>query len=207
MAEKYLGNLYIVAAPSGGGKTSLVKALVDGLDEIVVSISHTTRDRRSGEVEGVDYFYVNEDEFNRMIHAHEFVEHARVFDHWYGTSKAQIEARLREGIDVVLDIDWQGAEQIKRLFKTAIGVFIIPPSLEVLRQRLQMRNRDSESIIEDRMRRAQDELSHYGSFDYLIINDNFSCALSELMAIVVANRLSIDRQVEKQRKLLSFLLS
>ena len=119
MSEKYIGNLYIVAAPSGGGKTSLVKALVDGLDDITVSISHTTRAKRPGETDGVDYFFVDADTFTQMIHANAFVEHAQVFGHLYGTSKAQIEERLIRGIDVVLDIDWQGAEQIKRIFETS----------------------------------------------------------------------------------------
>lgn len=207
MSKKYTGNLYIVAAPSGGGKTSLVKALVNEMDDIAISISHTTRAKRPGEVDGIDYFFVETEQFTQMIHANAFVEHAQVFGHLYGTSKAQIEDRLIRGIDVVLDIDWQGAEQIKRVFETAVGVFIIPPSLNVLKQRLEARSQDCEEVISSRMQRAQDELSHYGSFDYLIVNDDFSCAADELRSIVTANRLRMARQVEKQRKLLSFLLS
>lgn len=207
MSEKYIGNLYIVAAPSGGGKTSLVKALVNALDDIEVSISHTTRAKRPAEIDGVDYFFVDADKFTQMIHANAFVEHAQVFGHFYGTSKAQIEERLIRGIDVVLDIDWQGAEQIKRIFETAVGIFIIPPSLSALRERLEARSQDCDEVILERMHRAQDELSHYGSFDYLIVNDDFAFAADELKSIVTANRLRMARQVEKQRKLLSFLLS
>jgi guanylate kinase len=207
MSKKYVGNLYIVAAPSGGGKTSLVKALVTSMDNIAISISHTTRPSRPGETDGVDYFFVDLAEFTEMLHQHEFIEHAEVFGHFYGTSKSQIEERLHRGIDVVLDIDWQGAEQIKRIFENAVGVFIIPPSLDTLRERLKSRSQDNDDTIRFRMQRAQDELSHYGSFDYLIVNDEFSCALYELKSIVTANRLRMARQVEKQRQLLSFLLS
>ena len=206
MREKYTGNLYIVAAPSGGGTTSLVKALVDGMDDIVVSISHTTRPIRPGEVNGVDYFFVDVDEFIQMSQHHAFVEHARVFDNFYGTSKSQIEERLSSGIDIVLDIDWQGALQIKQVFESAVSVYIIPPSIDALKQRLENRSRDNQETIRARMARAQDELSHYGAFDYLIVNDDFKHAAYELQSIVVAHRLRMARQVEKQRKLLSFLL-
>lgn len=207
MSKKYIGNLYIVAAPSGGGKTSLVKALVESMDDIDVSVSHTTRAKRPGEAHGVDYFFIDQSEFMTMLHEHAFIEHAEVFGHSYGTSKSQIEDRLHRGIDVVLDIDWQGAEQIKRIFESAVCIFIVPPSLEALRERLNSRSQDNEDTIVSRMQSAQDELSHYGSFDYLIVNDVFSCALFELKSIVIANRLRMARQVEKQRQLLSFLLS
>lgn len=207
MSEKMMGNLYIVAAPSGGGKTSLVKALVESMADIAISVSHTTRSKRPGEVDGVDYFFVDEAEFKRMIDEQAFVEHAQVFGHYYGTSKSQIEDRLQRGVDVLLDIDWQGAQQIKRVFPTAVGIFIIPPSLETLKQRLQGRNQDPDEVIHERMQRAQNELSHYAEFDYLIVNDDFYCAASELKAIVIAHRLRIGRQIEKQRKLLSFLLA
>jgi guanylate kinase len=203
----YSGNLFIVAAPSGGGKTSLVKKLVETLENIEVSISHTTRAMRPGEQHGVDYFFVDNSEFIRMIDDCAFLEHARVFNHLYGTSMAQITNRLSEGIDVVLDIDWQGAEQIRRAFPNAVSIFIIPPSLEVLKQRLMNRRQDKDEVITDRMKKAQDELSHYPEFDYLIVNDNFEKAAMELGAIVIANRLRIERQVIKQSKLLSFLMS
>lgn len=207
MAGDYTGNLYIVAAPSGGGKTSLVKNLIATLDSIEVSVSHTTRVMRPGEKHGTDYFFVDEEEFIDMVNENAFVEHARVFNHLYGTSTAQIAGRLAQGIDIVLDIDWQGAEQIRRTFPDAISVFIIPPSLEELKSRLMNRRQDKDEVISERMKKAQDELSHYPEFDYLIVNDNFEHAASELEAIVVANRLCMARQVKKQVKLLSFLLS
>lgn len=207
MSEHCLGNLFIVAAPSGGGKTSLVKALIEGMTDIAISVSHTTRAQRPGEVDGVDYFFVTKDEFQQMIAEDAFVEHAQVFDHDYGTSKSQITDRLQRGVDVLLDIDWQGAQQIKQIFPAAVGIFIIPPSLDALRQRLQGRKQDNEQVIQARMQCAHSELSHYAEFDYLIVNDDFYCAVADLKSIVVANRLKMERQIDKQRKLLSFLLS
>lgn len=207
MVAQYLGNLFIVAAPSGGGKTSLVKKLVEDMERIEISVSHTTRDMRAAEQDGIDYFFVDDAEFQRMIKAHDFVEYAQVFNHFYGTSVAQIKERLRAGIDVVLDIDWQGAQQIKQLFAEAVGIFIIPPSLDVLKQRLIDRQRDNEQVIVDRMQQARAELSHYHDFDYLIVNDNFANAAYELQAIVTAYRLRMSRQSVQQRKLLSFLLA
>jgi guanylate kinase len=184
MVGNYFGNLYIVAAPSGGGKTSLVRKLIETLDDIEVSISHTTRAMRPGEKNGVDYFFVNEDDFIAMVNDNAFIEHARVFNNLYGTSAAQIIKRLQNGIDIVLDIDWQGAEQIRRSFPNAVGIFIIPPSLDVLKERLMNRRQDKNEVISDRMKKAL-----------------------ELRAIVIANRLKIEAQVNKQSKLLSFLLS
>ncbi|MCW8444257.1 guanylate kinase [Fluoribacter gormanii] len=207
MVGDYSGNLFIVAAPSGGGKTSLVKRLIETMDDIEVSVSHTTRAMRPGERNGVDYFFTDEKEFMRMIDDCAFLEHARVFNHLYGTSMEQITRRLQNGIDVVLDIDWQGAAQIRRSFPEAVSIFIVPPSLEVLRQRLLNRRQDKDDVVSDRMKKAQDELSHYPEFDYLIVNDNFEKAAMELGAIVIANRLCIKRQINKQSKLLSFLLS
>ncbi len=207
MAKQALGRLFIVAAPSGGGKTSLVKKLVDGLENILVSISHTTRDQRAGEEEGKDYFFVTEAVFEDMAEKGTFIEHARVFNHLYGTSKDEIQRQLAAGMDIVLDIDWQGAEQIKAAFPDAVTIFILPPSLDALKRRLTKRQRDDTAVIEARMQRARDELSHYDAFDYLIVNDNFNQAASELRSIVVANRLMAARQIQKQSKLLSFLLS
>lgn len=207
MVSNYSGNLYIVAAPSGGGKTSLVRKLIESLDDIEVSISHTTRPIRPGEKNGIDYFFVEENEFIEMVNSNAFIEHARVFNHLYGTSVAQISKRLEQGIDVVLDIDWQGAEQIRHSFSNAVSVFIVPPSLDALKERLMNRRQDKDEVISSRMIKAQDELSHYPEFDYLIVNDNFEHAASELIAIVIANRLKMERQVNKQSKLLSFLMS
>ena len=207
MTKQLMGSLFIVAAPSGGGKTSLVKHLISDLTDIVVSTSHTTRDQRPGDTDGSHYFFTDEVTFIDMIHTGQFMEYARVFDHYYGTSHAEINGRLNQGIDVVLDIDWQGAAQIKRFFPDAASVFIIPPSLEVLKKRLTDRQRDNHGVIRDRMKRARDELSHYDEFDYLIVNDDFEKAAAELAAIVTANRLRLSRQICRQRKLLSFLLT
>lgn len=206
MASDFSGDLYIVAAPSGGGKTSLVKRLIETLDGILVSISHTTRSMRPGEKDGKDYFFVNEETFMAMVKNNEFIEHAKVFNQWYGTSVQQITKRLEQGIDIVLDIDWQGAKQIKALFPQAVSVFIIPPSVAVLKQRLMNRAQDNEAVIADRMTKAQAEMSHYSEFDYLIVNDSFEVAATELGAIVLANRLRMAQQVKKQSKLLSFLM-
>jgi len=207
MMDNYSGNLYIVAAPSGGGKTSLVRHLVATLSDIEISVSHTTREIRPGETDGMDYYFVNEEKFMGMVNESAFIEHARVFNNLYGTSEAQINERLEQGIDVALDIDWQGAEQIKRIFPKAVSIFIIPPSIEELEKRLMNRRQDKDEVISDRMIKAQDELSHYPEFDYLIVNDNFEHAAVELRAIVIANRLKMERQINKQTKLLSFLLS
>ena len=202
-----MGNLFIVAAPSGGGKTSLVKKLVASLNNIEVSISHTTRSMRPGEKHGIDYFFIDDKEFINMVNEDSFLEHAQVFNYLYGTSLKQISERLTQGVDVVLDIDWQGAEQIRTSFADAVSVFIIPPSLDVLKQRLMNRRQDKDEVISDRMKKAQDELSHYSEFDYLIVNDDFEQAALELSSIVIANRLSMKRQVNIQAKLLSFLMS
>lgn len=207
MADNHLGSLFIVAAPSGGGKTSLVRKLVDTLEHVEVSISHTTRTMRPGEQHGADYFFVDDKAFIKMINDNAFLEHAQVFNHLYGTSIAQISERLSHGVDVVLDIDWQGAAQIKKSFPDVVSIFIIPPSLDELKQRLTNRRQDKDHVISERMKKAQDELSHYAEFDYLIVNDNFEHAASELNAIVVANRLRTARQINKQAKLLSFLMS
>lgn len=205
--EHPVGCLFIVAAPSGGGKTSLVRHLVEHMERIAVSVSHTTRNKRPGESHGVDYFFVPFDEFKDMIERQAFVEHAQVFDHFYGTSYAQISERLREGTDIVLDIDWQGAQQIKRHFPDAVSIFIIPPSLAALHERLTQRQQDDEHVIALRMQRAQDELQHHAEFDYLIVNDNFYNAARDLAMIVATQRLRTARQIVQERKLLSFLLT
>ncbi len=207
MAEHCMGNLFIVAAPSGGGKTSLVKKLVSELNHIEISISHTTRAKRPGEQHGVDYFFIDESTFHQMVKENQFVEHAHVFNHLYGTSIAQIQDRLQAGLDIVLDIDWQGAQQIKYAFPEAVSIFILPPSLNTLQQRLLDRRQDNEDIVQSRMQRAQDEMSHFAEFDYLIVNDDFEKAASYLSAIVTAERHRMNRQAVQQRNLLSFLLA
>lgn len=207
MVDIVPGNLFIIAAPSGGGKTSLVHWLVNNTDRVNVSVSHTTRNQRPLEKEGVDYYFVDEASFLEMAHQGAFIEHAKVFSNWYGTSVQEIQDRLKNGIDVLLDIDWQGAQQIKETFKDAIGIFIIPPSLEALKQRLQHRQQDNDETIAYRMQCARAEVSHYCEFDYIIVNDDFSLAATELQSIIISNRLRLKKQSIAQRKLLSFLLS
>ena len=201
------GTLFIVAAPSGGGKTSLVQDLINHLDNIELSISHTTRSIRPGEVDGQDYFFVAPELFEDMIKTSAFVEYAEVFGHLYGTSVAQIQERLDQGIDLVLDIDWQGAQQIKALFPEAVRIFILPPSLDILRERLVKRQQDKAEVIAHRMQSAQNEMQHVAEFDFIIVNEHFHQAANELAAIVQAERLKIGRQLIKQEKLLSFLLA
>ncbi len=191
------GTLYIVAAPSGAGKTSLVQALLEGLPGIEVSISYTTRPARPGEQEGVNYHFVDPPTFRRMISEGAFLEHAEVFGNHYGTARANILERLRQGVDVILEIDWQGARQVRRALPEAVGIFILPPSREVLEQRLRSRGQDSSSTIERRMRDAVNEISHYSEFDYLVVNDSFDDALADLRSIVQARRLR--RAVQQQR--------
>ncbi len=199
--------LYIVAAPSGAGKTSLVKKLVDTTPGVSLSISHTTRPPRLGERDGEHYCFVSPAQFEAMIAEGAFLEHAQVFGNRYGTSSATVLALLDAGQDVVLEIDWQGARQVRARMPDSATIFILPPSREALRQRLASRGQDSPEIIDQRMAAALDELSHYAEFEYLVINDDFAAALEALRAIVIANRQRRARQVERQRELLRALLS
>jgi guanylate kinase len=203
----YKGTLLIVAAPSGVGKTSLVKALVESLPGVVVSVSHTTRPRRPQEAEGVHYHFVDHAAFMAMIEADHFLEHARVFDHHYGTTREAVERQLSEGLDVILEIDWQGAAQVRRRVQDCVSIFIIPPSRQALEKRLRARAQDSEETIVGRMRAAVAEMRHYQEFDYLIVNDDFDQALSALKAIVLASRQRLSSQAERQRELLRQLLA
>lgn len=200
------GNLFVVAAPSGGGKTSMVRAVAQRLASLEISISHTTRPIRPTEKANVDYFFVSEAEFMAMAAKDAFIEYAKVFDYYYGTSIEQIKNRLEAGIDVLLDIDWQGAQQIKQLFPAAIGVFVLPPSLEELKRRLEARKRDNAEIIDKRMAQAIDEMRHYNAFDYVIVNDVFDRACDELCAVITSNRLTLERQSIKVGDLISNLL-
>lgn len=201
------GNLFIVSAPSGAGKTSLVRALLESDADLELSISHTTRPPRPGEENGVDYHFVNEQGFHSLIDQSDFLEYARVFDHFYGTSRRFVEARLDQGRDVLLEIDWQGALQVRSKVPASAGIFILPPSREVLETRLRGRGQDSEDVIARRMEAAVSEISHYGEFDYLIINDDFDRAVADLRSIIYTYRLRQSRQADRHHRLLADLLA
>ncbi len=198
--------LYIVSAPSGAGKTSLVKQLVSDMQQLSVSVSHTTRAMRPGEVEGEDYCFSSVAGFEQMIANNAFLEYAQVFDNFYGTAEQSVENLLNQGIDVILEIDWQGAQQVRKMRPDCCSVFILPPSVEVLRQRLKNRGQDSDEIIERRMRDAVQEMSHCDEFDYLVVNDDFDQAIEDLKSIVISYRLRKQRQLEKQAELLAQLI-
>ncbi len=202
----YSGSLYIISAPSGAGKTSLVKALVDTMDEIRVSVSFTTRAMRPGEVDGVNYSFVDMDEFQRMVADDVFLEHAQVFDNFYGTSRHWVEQQLREGVDVILEIDWQGARQVRPRMPGNVGVFILPPSRQTLEQRLRGRGQDSEEVIQRRFRDAVTDMGHYSEYDYVVINDDFAEALTDLTAIIRARRQRTEVQRGRQAGLIDKLL-
>lgn len=201
------GTLYVFSAPSGAGKTTLVKALLEQTPAIGVSVSHTTRAPREGEINGKDYNFVSQDDFKGLIDRSAFLEHAQVFDNFYGTSQIWVEQELDAGRDVILEIDWQGANQIRQQMPDMVSVFILPPSREELLKRLTGRGTDSQEIIDRRMQDAESEMSHYGEFDYLIINDDFDLALQELRSIVLARRQRTAAQSQIQQELLQNLLN
>lgn len=200
------GSLYIVSAPSGAGKTSLVSKLIEQDSRIVVSVSTTTREMRPGEEDGVNYHFSSVEEFNEKIAQGDFLEHAKVFDNFYGTSKSAVETQLEARKDVILEIDWQGAQQVRKLMPDAISIFILPPSRDELRKRLTNRGTDSQEIIERRMQDAISEMSHYAEFDYIVINNNFEIALSKLQSIFTANRLQNVKQVALHKNMIAALL-
>ena len=202
-----VGTLYIIAAPSGAGKTSLVQQLVTTTPGIVASISHTTRPPRPGEQHGQHYYFTPLADFEAMIAAGAFLEQAQVFGNRYGTSRAAVQTQLQDALDVILEIDWQGARQVRALMPDSASIFILPPSRAALRQRLAGRGQDSPAVIEQRMAAALAELSHYAEFDYLVINDEFTVALENLRAIIIAQRQRQAEQRERQRELLQALLS
>jgi len=201
------GNLFTISAPSGAGKTSLVNALLPILNDVKVSVSHTTRAKRSGEVEGVNYHFVEMNEFLRMLDQGDFLESAEVFGNRYGTSQRWVKETLATGTDVILEIDWQGAAQVRHLLPETVSIFILPPSRSALEQRLNGRGQDSAEIIQKRMNAAIDEMSHYAEADYVIVNDDFQTALAELRAIFIAERLQLDHQQLRHADLLRDLLS
>jgi len=194
-SETHNGQLFLVAAPSGAGKTSLVHAALKNDPKLVVCISHTTRERRSSETDGVNYHFVTQQTFARMIADEQFLEHAEVFGQHYGTARKQVDTLLAQGKDVILEIDWQGAEQVRRLVPDVIGIFILPPSVEVLAQRLSSRGQDSQKSIQVRLSQATLEISKAPNFDYILVNDDFEEALADLLCVFRALRLRGERQI------------
>ncbi|QIB65563.1 guanylate kinase [Kineobactrum salinum] len=201
------GTLYTVSAPSGAGKTSLVNALIERDQGLRVSVSHTTRPQRPGERDGVDYHFVDEAVFTTMLAEAAFLEHARVFGNLYGTSQAWVEQQLAQGTDVVLEIDWQGAEQVKRQLPATRSIFILPPSRQTLEQRLTGRGQDGPEVIAARMAQAVEEISHFVQSDFLVVNNDFEQALAELQTIVACHRLQTSRQQQLLSDLLQNLLA
>ncbi|MFA5677080.1 MAG: guanylate kinase [Pseudomonas sp.] len=201
------GTLYIVSAPSGAGKTTLVKALIEQIDTVRVSVSHTTRPMRPGEMDGVNYHFTSREQFIKQVGEGDFLEHAEVFGNLYGTSQSTVEQTLATGHDLILEIDWQGAQQVRHALPYARSIFILPPSREALQQRLSNRGQDSEEVIAARMALATTEMSHYVEYDYIVINDDFQIALEELKAILAGSRLTLARQQAVYRQLLADLLS
>ena len=201
------GTLYTVSAPSGAGKTSLVNALIQRCPDLRVSVSHTTRPMRPGEEDGVNYHFIAEDEFLAMLERAEFLEHARVFGNLYGTSQLWVEEQLTAGVDVILEIDWQGAAQVKRLLPDTRAIFILPPSRATLEERLTTRGQDDVAIIAGRMAEAVEEMSHYIEGDFLVVNNDFEQALDELQAIITSGHLRTSRQQQALAPLLRNLLN
>ncbi|WP_367105647.1 guanylate kinase [uncultured Psychrobacter sp.] len=201
------GSLFIITAASGTGKTSLVKQLLATTNDLTVSISHTTRPPRSGEIDGQHYHFTTINTFKEAINDGKFLEYAEVFGNYYGTSEQSVRTQLQAGIDVILEIDWQGALQVKNIFPDAIMIFILPPSIASLRQRLSTRAQDSTDVIEQRLAGSVTEISQYVHADYVVINDNFEVALTELKAIIVADRQTLQRQQQRYNRTIKNLLS
>jgi len=201
------GTLFVVSAPSGAGKTSLVRALLEQDPDLWLSVSYTTRPPRAGEVDGRDYHFVDAATFESMVAAGAFVEFARVFDNAYGTAEATLREALAAGDDLLLEIDWQGARQVRERFPEAVTVFIAPPSVAALEERLRGRGQDSDEIIARRMAQARDELLRFDEYDYLVVNDDFAQALAELQCLVTAERLRLSRQRVRHRDALAAMLA
>ena len=201
------GTLYVISAASGAGKTSLVAAVIEHVADIEVSVSHTTRAPRDGEVDGKNYHFVDKEKFETMVEAGDFFESASVFGNMYGTSRQHIQEQLLLGKDVILEIDWQGARQIRQLVSDCKSIYILPPSIAALRERLTTRGQDDEEVINKRMREAVSEMSHYAEFEYLIINDDFDTARENLAAIIMGERMYFEHQQQKHAELLKDLLT
>lgn len=201
------GSLFIVTAASGTGKTSLVKQLIATTNDLAVSISHSSRTPRPGEIDGQHYHFVSREQFSDMIKKGEFLEFAEVFDNFYGTSEKSVDYMLANGLDVILEIDWQGALQVQKIRPDAVMIFILPPDRQSLRQRLSNRGQDSQAVIEKRLSGSVHEMSQYVNFDYIVINDNFDVALAELKSIILANRLTLKKQQERHAKRIEALLA
>jgi guanylate kinase len=196
-----------VAAPSGGGKTSLIRALLEKDERVSLSVSHTTRAPRPGELTGIHYHFVDDETFVRMVEENAFLEHAQVFDHRYGTGRDAVSRKLAAGYDVILDIDWQGARQIRENFPGCCTIFILPPSLATLRKRLAKRGQDSDDVIERRMKDAKAEISHSSEFDFVIVNDDFDDALADLQSIVRHRKLYRPERKDHNEDLVAELLN
>ncbi len=199
-----IANLFVISAPSGAGKTSLIKALLQRMDNIIMSTSHTTRQPRKGEIDGEDYFFVSKTKFEQMIAENAFLEYAKVFDNYYGTSFQAVEEQLQQGSDVILEIDWQGAEKVKKVCQP-VSIFILPPSLQALKERLTGRATDSEAVIAKRLASSVADIQHYKQADYVVINDDFEQAISELMAIITATRLKLENLKKSHADILAKL--
>ena len=200
------GTLYIISAPSGAGKTSLISRLLDNLDDAEMAVSHTTRQPRVGELDGKHYHFVTEANFISDVNKRLFLEYANVFGNYYGTSKNAADTLLQKGVDVILEIDWQGAQQVKKLMPEALSIFILPPSLEELERRLRGRGTDSDEVIANRLGQSCDDIKHYDEFDYIVINDEFDESVGQLARIFHANRLRLENQQIKNKALLDNLL-
>jgi len=201
------GILFIVSAPSGAGKTSMLKSVIPADDNLVLSVSHTTRAMREGEVDGVDYHFDTNDSFEALIEKGAFLERAHVFGNYYGTSEHGVRAQLESGHDVVLEIDWQGAQQVRNCFTDSVSIFVLPPSIAALRERLSARGQDSEDIVDGRMEQAKQEIEHHIQYDYIIVNDDFELAVSELKSIITACRLRKERTIEKYQSSIKDMLA
>jgi guanylate kinase len=201
------GLLFVVSAASGTGKTSLVKALLERVNNLHVSVSHTTRGQRPGELDGVHYHFSTKEDFLNLVNEGGFIEYAEVFGNYYGTAQATVKEQLTKGHDVLLEIDWQGAQQVRRLFPESKQIFILPPSQFDLRERLSNRGTDAVDVIEHRLSCAVEDMQQYSNFDYIIINDDFNKALHDLEAVIIANRLVLSQQANRHEKLIQKLIT